>query len=431
MKKYFILTLLLTCLIVSTVFADWAQFMGPTRNGVSSEKGLLKKWPRKGPEVLWTVDIGEGFSGPAISEGKVYLLDRIEDKKDDLRCFDLNTGKEEWNYSYKASGKFAHPGSRTVPTIDGDYIYTCGGHGHVHCFNKKTQKIVWKANIWEDFGGGDKYPKWGLSQNPLIYKDMLILAPQSKEAGVVAYDKLTGKIKWKSKKLPGKVGYVTPEIFKIGNEDNLVMISAKKKKKKGDRNKNKNEKKADLVVGMDPNNGEFLWSYGGWACRIPIPNLTDVGGGRFLVTGGYDSGSAMFKVQKKGSKYDVKELFTTMDFGTHIHSPILYKGYLYAHCSDNSRKDGMVCMSLDGKVQWQTKKRPLFDKGGFILVDDMMISVDGNKGSLYLTKPNPKGYEEISSARMLNRSKCWAPLALTDGKLLIRDFDQMKCVKVK
>ncbi len=428
MKKYFILTLLLTCLIISTVSADWPNFMGPTRNGVSSEKGLLKKWPRRGPKVLWKVSNGEGFGGLGISEGKVYLLDRIGDNKDNLRCFDLNTGKEEWNYSYRAYGDIAHPGSRTVPAIDGDYIYTCGGFGNVHCFNKKTHKVVWKANIWDDFGGGDDYPNWGLSQNPLIYKDMLILAPQAKNAGVGAYAKLTGKIKWKSKKLPGTVGYVTPEIFKVSNEDHLVMISAKKKKKGGGKEKSKGD---GPVVGMDPKNGKFLWSYNGWMCKIPVPNLTDVGNGRFLVTGGYKSGCAMFKVQKKGSKYDVKELFTTMDFGTHVHSPILYKGYLYAHCSDNSRRDGMACMSLDGKVQWQTEKDPFFDKGGFILVDDMIISVDGNDGVLYLTKPNPKGFKLLSKANMLNTTKCWAPLALTDGKLLIRDHEEMKCVLVK
>ena len=141
----------------------------------------------------------------------------------------------------------------------------------------------------------------------------------------------------------------------------------------------------------------------------------------------------MFEVVKKGSKYSVKEHYKTMDFGTHIHPPIYYKGMLYAHCSDNKgREDGMLCFDPHKKkVKWKTGKDPFFDKGGFILADGMILSIDGKDGILYLIEPNPNGFKKLASAQMLDTSKCWAPLALSGGKLLIRDQDQMKCVIVK
>ncbi len=91
----------------------------------------------------------------------------------------------------------------------------------------------------------------------------------------------------------------------------------------------------------------------------------------------------------------------------------------------------MVCMDLDGNVKWKTKRSPLFDKGGFILVDGLILSVDGDEGFLYLIEPDPKGFKELASAKLLDTNQCWAPLALSDGKLLIRDQKQMKCVVVR
>ncbi len=139
----------------------------------------------------------------------------------------------------------------------------------------------------------------------------------------------------------------------------------------------------------------------------------------------------MIKVEKKSDTFVVSELYKTDEFGTHVHPAILYKGYLYGHCSTNETRDGMVCMDLDGKIMWKTLKSPLFDKGGFILADDLILSIDGNKGFLYLIEPNPDGFKKLASAKLLDTNLCWAPLALSDGKLLIRDQKQMKCVAVR
>lgn len=399
--------------------ADWPQYLGPHRDATSDEKGLLRSWPEGGPKVLWTISLGAGYGGAAVSEGKVYILDRAGDEKDVLRCLDLNTGAEQWSYEYDAPGRVQHPGSRSTPAIDGGYVYTCGSFGDVYCFDKNTHKPVWNKNVWKDYDKG-KGPTWAISQNPLIHGDLLILASQTAKAGVVAYDKLSGQVKWASPSLPGKVGYVSPQIVKIGGDDHVVMITAGPKGGTG-----------GVVLGMDPKTGKTLWSYEGWSCQIPIPNVTEIGDGRLFITGGYDAGSAMIKVEKAGGSHTVTEVYKTADFGTHVHPAILYKGHLYGQCTTNTTRDGMVCMDLDGKVKWKTGNSPVFDKGGSLLADGLILSVDGKVGILYLIEPDPAGFKALASAKLLDTSECWGPLALTDGKLLIRDQKQMRCVVVR
>ncbi|OHB84798.1 MAG: hypothetical protein A2Z38_09425 [Planctomycetes bacterium RBG_19FT_COMBO_48_8] len=419
MKTELTLIAVIVMVMSGSVLADWPQYLGPDRNAISPEKGLLRSWPEAGPKVLWTISLGAGYGGAAVSDGKVYVLDRDGNEKDVLRCLDLTTGEEQWSYSYDAPGRVQHPGSRSTPAIDGNYVYTCGSFGDLYCFDKNTHKPVWNKNIWKDYDDGN-VPRWAISQNPLIYGETVIAASQTSKAGIVAYDKLTGRVKWASPALPSGVGYVSPTIVKIAGDDHLVMITA------GARDGSGGE-----VLGMDPRTGKRLWIYEGWCCRIPIPNITEIGDGRLFITGGYDAGSAMIKVAKNGDAYSVNELYKTDDFGTHVHPAIFYKGYLYAHCTTNTRRDGMVCMDIEGKVKWKTGRSPVFDKGGFILADGLMLSVDGQKGILYLIEPDPAGYKELANAKLLDTNECWGPLALVDDKLLIRDQKQMRCVVVK
>jgi outer membrane protein assembly factor BamB len=419
MKTNTILIAVIVIVAAGGTLADWPQYLGPDRNAISPEKGLLRSWPEAGPKVLWTISLGAGYGGAAVGEDKVYVLDRDGNDKDVLRCLDLVTGKEQWSYTYDAPGRVPHPGSRSTPAIDGNYVYTCGSFGDLYCFDKNTHKPVWNKNVWNDYDGGN-VPRWAISQNPLIYGGSVIVASQTSKAGVVSYDKLTGQVKWASSDLPGGVGYVSPAIVKIDGNDNLVMITAGKRGGGG-----------GAVIGMDPGSGKQLWIYEGWSCQIPIPNVTDIGDGRLFITGGYEAGSAMIKVAKNGDSYTVNELYKTDDFGTHVHPAILYKDHLYAHCTTNTRRDGMVCMDLNGKVKWKTGRSPVFDKGGFILADGLMLSVDGQKGILYLIEPDPADYKELANAKLLDTNECWGPLALSGDKLLIRDQKQMRCVVVK
>ena len=403
--------------------SDWPGFMGPDRNGVSEETGLLRQWPEGGPPVLWSVPVGEGYAGPAIAGDKVYLLDRIG-KEEIFKCFDLKTGNELWNYSYPLKGEFMREESRTVPAIEGDFAYTCGTLGDLYCFDLNTHKPVWEYHFWNDYNqpGG---PPWGISQNPLIYNDLLIIAPQTARAGVMAFDKLTGKVRWASEPL-GDFGYSNPSIITIDGEKQLAMVAA---------GGNWQLERATIpyqgVVGIDLITGKILWRYRNWECATPIPYVVDAGQNRLFITAGYTNGSALFRVRKIGKHYETEEIYKKMAFECHIHAPLVYEDHFYAQCTGKGRQDGMTCWSIDGELKWKTGKNPQFDKGGLLLVDGMIITMDGKEGKLYLLEATPEKFTVLSEARMFERSLCWAPLALSRGKLIIRNRNQMKCLIVK
>lgn len=416
-----IVALLVTFSVAYALAADWPGYFGPKRDGTSLETGLLRTWPAEGPRVLWTAPVGIGYGGPVVSGGKVYLLDRNDTVGDTLRCLDFATGKELWSLAYDAPGRFDHPGSRTTPIVDGKHVYTFGPLGDLYCINTDTHKAVWNRNVWKE-GGGGQLPRWALTQNPLIYGDLVIVAPQTPQASVAAFDKLTGELKWQSPVLSGSPGYVSPSLVKVGGEDHLVMIMASKGFGRS----------ADggSVSGLDPISGKVLWTYGNWQCGIPVPHAVDAGEGRILITGGYRAGAAMIKVQKQpDGRYTVTELFKNADFGAHTQPPVLYKGHFYAHYTINERSDGLVCMGMDGQVKWSTGDEPPFDKGGSVLADGLLLTVDGNK-MLYLIEPDPSGFKPLASATLLEPGENWAPIALSDGKLLIRDQKQLKCLAV-
>ena len=402
--------------------ADWPWIYGPRRDHTSDQKRILRTWPQGGPKVLWTVPMGLGFGGPAVKDGNVYLLDRDENVGDKLRVLDLASGKELWSYAYNAPGRFMFAGSRTTPTVDGEFVYTVGPKGDLHAISTKTRKPSWSKNIWTDFGGGDELPQWAITQNPLIYGDLLIVAAQTSQVGVVAYDKLTGAVKWKSKALGGIPGYVTPSVAKIGGEDQLVMITAS-----SGRGRNA---KGGSVNGLDPRSGKVLWTYGNWQCVIPVPQAVDAGNGRLLITGAYGAGTVMIKVDKKGDGgYAVSEVFRNPDFGAHTQPPVLFNGNFYSHYTINERSDGLVAMGMDGQVKWKTDQQPPFVRGGSILTDGLMLVTDGNT-KLYLIEPTPAGFKPLASAVILEPGDNWAPLALVDGKLLVRGQKELKVLQV-
>jgi outer membrane protein assembly factor BamB len=420
-KTAMLVTLLVVLSVAGTFAADWPALYGPRRDGTSEQKGLLRTWPKEGPKVLWSAPVGEGFGGPAISGGKVYLLDRDEKVGDTLRVFDFGTGKELWTFAYAAPGTFMFPGSRTTPTVDGDRVYTSGPLGDLHAIDTATRKPIWHKNIWKDFGGGE-LPRWAVVQHPLIYGDLLIVAPQTPQAGVVAYDKRTGELKWKSAALPGTASYVSPSIVKIGGEDHVAMITASVGRGRNARD--------GTVAGLDPRTGRLLWTYKGWQNPIPVPQPVDAGGGRLLITGGYGAGTTMIKVEKKADgSFGVTEVFRNADFGAHTQPPILFQDHFYSHDTVNERSDGLVAMGMDGQVKWKTDTKPAFTRGGAILAEGLLITTDGNT-RLYLVEPNPTGFKPLASADILETGDNWAPLALADGKLLVRGQKQMKCLQV-
>ncbi len=457
MKLKFSVFLFVIFACISGVSAqDWPQYLGPERNSISPQRGILKIWPENGPEVLWTADIGIGYGGPVVKSGKVYLLDRDDEVGDKLRCFDLSNGTELWKFEYDAAGKVMFPGSRSVPTIEGNFIYTCGPYGDLYCVDVNTQKPVWNKNVWTDFGGDPgnapddetegegsgfaargNFPIWAISQCPLIYGDLLLIASQAPDAGVVAYNKTTGDIVWKTPNL-GNETYVSPSVVKIDGKDHVVMVTSST----NPIGRPELPKTLGNVVGIEPLTGEVLWEYNNWNCHISVPSAVDAGNNKLLIVGGYELGATMIQVEKQeDGKYKTKELFTTEEFGDQTKPPIFYEDYFYAQFGTNRRRDGLVCMSMEGEIMWKTKRDPDFNKGSMILAEGLILATDGKK-SLYLVEPRPEGFKALTSADLLDlkvgdeqmarmfATQNWAPLALADGKLLIRDQSRMMCVKV-
>jgi len=419
------------CIIVMSMVAmsakagDWPCFAGPDRSGLSTETGLVDTFGDKGPAELWKVDVNQGFGGSAVFDGKVYVMDRKGNAKDEgtdiVMCLDLASGKEQWRESYDAPGDLQYQGTRSTPAVDKDVVVTIGAMGDLRCWDRQQHTLLWKHHLALDWSSDKRpipnlnIPRWGVAQSALIMGDMVIVAPQAAEVGVVAYDKKTGKISWQSKGI-GRMAYQSPLPVTIDKVKQIVMASN------------------EGVAGVDAANGEILWKYK-WNCMIPIPTPTDVGDGRLFITAAYKAGCAMIKVSNSGGKWTVKEEFKNRDIESWMHNALMFEKHLYANSTTNGK--GLVCFTPDDKILWQSKNGDAgvaFDSGGALLIADKKIFImDGKTGTLYLVKASPDGYKELSKAKVLDGKggMVWAPMALSDGKLIVRDQHQIKCLDVK
>lgn len=414
-RKYHISSLIVLTLAIFTATTanagDWPGFRGPNGDCTSDETGLMKQWPADGPEVLWTTEVGPGFGGVAAEDGKVYILDRIKGESDVLRCLDLNTGKDMWNFTYHAPGRVSYPGSRSHPTLSDKYIYIAGPMGHLHCVSKAAHQPVWSTNFLESFSA--RVPHWAVSQAPALYGDSVIVAPVAKDAGVVAYDRNTGDLLWKSPALEGKISYASPIVTNLAGINQAIIITT------------------DGITGVDANNGEILWYNGDWQCRIPIASAAPLGDGRVFASGGYGAGSIMLRVAKDAGDFQAKTLWQSAECKGQIHQPIFYEEHIYINANDKGKREGLMCLDLDGNVKWQTGRSPGFDWGGMLLAEGMLYVVDGNKGDLCLVKPDPADYREVARANYLSGPQIWGTIALADGRILLRDQKQLRCVDVR
>jgi outer membrane protein assembly factor BamB len=390
--------------------ADWPQFRGPKGEGTSAEKGLARAWPAGGPKVLWTVPLGPGYGGAAIWEGSVYLLDRVNRQKDVLRVLDLASGKETWTFSYEAPGRIDHDGSRSTPAVTAKYVYTIGPFGQFHCLDRATHQVVWKKNLLTDYG--TKAPRWAVAQSPVLYKNLVIVAPQAQQAGLAAFDQATGQERWHSGPI-GPMGYGSPLLVTVEGTEQFVIVNPVG------------------VAAISAADGKVLWKFA-HPCKIPIPNVTALGGGKFFVTGPYLAGSAIIQVGRQDGNWAVRELSRQDQIGGHCHPALLHQDHLYVVCNINERSDGLVCFDGNCKVVWQTKNNPNFDKGGSLLTADGLIyAMDGRTGELHIVQPSSAGFKSLAKAKVLEGREIWGPLALAGGKLVLRDQKQIKCLDLQ
>lgn len=424
--SFLVATLTAASLSASLSAKDWPQFLGPEGDATSSESGLLKSFPKGGPEILWEVELEEGFGGAAISGNEVYLGDRVAQEKDMLLCLDFKTGKEKWRYEHPSEGEPSYPGSRSVPTVEEDAVYFLGTFGEVFRINRETGKADWVIKLSDRYPDA-KAPHWGYAQCALVVDDTLIVMPFGKETGMAGWDKKTGKELWKAEGLGNS--HSSPVVANFGGMDQVILLAA------GDSG----------LHSFDPKTGKKLWSTDLYQNRIPITVPVQIDEKRLFVSGGYDGGSKMLEITKSGGEFEVEELWST-EKGTQVHPPILIDEHLYFLANENSnhkgkprrQKGGLVCYTLDGKELWSTGNDPFMGRGASLYADDTLIIQDGENGILRLVDPSPREFKLLDQANLFGTDpesrrdlRYWSPLALSDGKLVMRGQDKLLCVDLK
>lgn len=360
-----------------------------------------------------------------VFDDEVYILDRIKGETDVLRCIDLASGKELWSFSYESEGELPFPGSRAVPTVDKKYIWSVGPHGDFYCIDRKTHQPIWNVNIKEEFEG--EATQWGFSQSPVIYNDLVLISPHGKKGGVTAFNKLTGELIWKSRPLSGTNFHVSLTLANYAGVDQVIMISPYNRR---------DSTKTNEVVAFDANSGEELWNYTGLHSFGNIAPATVVDEKRLFFTDcsyndNYGPVSIMLKITKEGEDFVVTELFLTEEAGCKMHPAVFFENHIYLNSNGNPNQ--MMCLTMDGKQVWDQDSIPGFEMGSLILVDDLIININGRNGDIYLIEPSPEGYKELGMASFFDSKKtqAWAPAAFSQGKLIVRDLEKMVCVDLQ
>lgn len=439
-KVHALLLALVPLCLADPADAQWQQYLGPTGDSVSAETGLLDEWPEAGPPEAWQIELGPGFGGAAVHEGQVFLLDRERDQADVLRVIDLDSGKELWRYSYEAPGRVGYEGSRSTPAVTETHVYTTGEFGHFHAFNRETREVAWSVNLMEAYpgqGGGeegegrrgrgqDDGQNWGYGNNPLLVDELVVVvSPPANTPGLIAYDQKTGEVAWESEPFGCGNMYVSPLIRTIAGTRGIAIRTD-----------------IDLFF-IDPANGKTLFRTRVFEqARIPIPPVMVMPDGEHVfVTTGYEAGSVMLKLTRGADGgFSVEEQYRTVE-GSQIHPGIVIDGHLYINHTENANSRGarqqyagLACVDLaTGKVKWNTGEDPFVGRGGILYADGKLILQDAEGGKLFLIEPTPEGFKPISSFQALDaqQRQAWGPLALADGRLLIRDQNEMKCFDLR
>lgn len=440
------ITLSLSLSISGTALAaDWPYFAGPDRLAISTENGLNLNWGNDGPPVLWSLDLNEGFGGAAVVGDEVFFVDRILGETDQLRCVALKDGSDLWKFEFTSAGRLSHPGSRGVPTVEDDAVYFTSGMSHVHRINRQTHQADWTVNIAERYKA--ESPKWGWAQSPLVIGDILIAAAMGPEVGLVGLDKLSGEEVWTSEQIGNS--HSTPTILTLDGVEQVLFVS---RAHEGD---------SGTVISVDPLTGKTLWKTDAYFNKIPIPFATKIDEQRVYMTGGYECGSCMLQVnhEGEGDEWKVTKLWE-IEQGTQMHPPYLIDDHLYFlinenanHKGEDRKTGGLACMDLDGNIVWNTGDDPFMGRGGSLKVDGRILVQDGETGYLRVFEVSPNGPKQIAMAAdvfgkqdevdaqiakqegrktiKLPDFRFWSPMALSNGRLIMRGQTKMKCLDLR
>jgi outer membrane protein assembly factor BamB len=387
--------------------ADWPQLLGPHRNGVSTEKELIDTFPRKGPPVAWEREVGEGYASPVIAAGRLILFHRVADE-DVVESLDARTGKGQWKYRYRTDyaddyGKGSGP--RSTPVIANNKVYTLGPAGKLVCLDLKSGKKVWDLELHKQYTVKKNF--FGVGTTPLVEGNLLLVNVGGEGAGIVAFDKDTGKEKWKATE--HDASYSSPIAGTIDHVRYVFFFTR------------------EGAVGLDPANGKVHFSKR-WRARInesvnaAMPLL--LGGNRLFLSTSYNTGDLLLEVNKEGAK----EVWRSRDaLASHFSTPVAVGEQLYGFTGRQEVGAQLRCIDWKtGKVRWT---EPGFGCGSIVAVGSKLF-VLSEGGDLFLVEASGEKYQEKARASVL-RSPCRAHLALADGLLYARDDRKLVCWKVK
>lgn len=387
---------------------DWPQWRGPNRDGISLETNLLTDWPKDGPKVLWEQPTGEGFSAPAVADGRVLLLvqDPQKPKDEAVICWDARSGKELWRFRYPArfDEDFGN-GPRATASVDGDVVYTVGGTGMMHCLKVKPNsakgEFVWRHNLLEEFAASNL--RWGVSFSPLIVGDLVYTMPGGPNGNsLAAFEKTTGKLAWKN--LDDKAGYSSPVHATIAGQEQIVFFTE------------------SGLVSVDASDGMLFWRFPwqtDYGCNVATPIVVN---DYIFISSGYGKGCAVVKIDRQGDTFTANLVYSNKRMRNHFSSSVYWKEHVYGF------NDGaLTCLEFrTGTPRW---KESGFDKGSLMIAGGDLIIL-GENGTLAIAAASPKAYTEKSSLP-ISTEKCWTMPVLANGLLYVRDQKKIRCLDLR
>jgi outer membrane protein assembly factor BamB len=416
--------------------SDWPGFLGPTRNGKSTESGLVTKWPASGPAIVWQKPIGTGYSAPAIAAGRLYHFARFGDAAR-LTCLDAKTGDEIWTCDHPTNYEDLlgyNNGPRATPVVDGKRVYTYSAEGILQCVNVSDGKPAWHVDTMKDFHVVKNF--FGVGSTPLVYGDLLLVnvggSPpggppdvyaasgrvQSDGTCLIAFDKLTGKVRWKTG--DDLASYASPILASIGGRDTVFMFSR------------------GGLLAIDPAKGETLATFPWRARKLESVNASSpvVRDNEVFISETYELGSAL--VRYDGSKFE--ELWSDRNrrrdqaMALHWNTAIEHNGYLYGSSGYHAPDAELRCVEWKtGRVVWS---EPDMGRSSLLLVEDTLVCLSED-GVLRLLRATPEKYDELAEweptaadGAPLLAYPAWAAPALANGLLYIQGDDRLICVQL-
>jgi outer membrane protein assembly factor BamB len=418
---------------------DWPQWLGPKRDSVWRESGLLEKFPASGPKVLWRVPVDGGFSGPAVAGGKVYVMDYVTaanrsnpgpstrqkiEGNERVLCFDATNGKPLWEHAYECQYYVSYEmGPRCTPTVAGGKVYTLGTMGDLRCLNADDGHLIWKKDLKKEYG--IPAPLWGFTGHPLVDGQKLIVTVGGEGSVLVAFDKDTGKEIWRalSAKEPG---YCPPSIIEAGGVRQLVIWTP------------------DGISSVNPETGKEYWSaelkpeYG---MSIMAPRKWK----DYLFAGGIGYKAALFKLAADNpAATEVWQGKTDTAVYPVNSTPFIEDGIIYGM----DKPGPLRAVKLEtGERLWESYKPIAGDKPvpatgvntgtAYLVKNGDRFVIFAETGELILARLSPKGYEEISRAKILEpttptfgRTVVWSHPAFAHKCVFARNDKELVCVSL-